>query len=213
MTIFAKLSEKPWLALPGGMPAAAAFAPVKLALRFFLGVVSVIFFLLIVAYGGRMALSGAAPPPEIRQLWPNTLALVLASAAIHWAMVQGHRGKFDKARQSLAMAGILAVCFVLGQLVAWWQLSSSSFFEMAAPAIGFFYLITGLHGLHIIGGLVAVGRTLGRDWDRTRPASLVLSLEVCTTYFHFMLAVWLVLFVLVFTGDNMDLLLTLCGLK
>ena len=60
---------------------------------------------------------------------------------------------------------------------------------------------------------MALGRVISRMFNGVDTKDLTLGIEVCTTYFHFMLGVWLLLFVLVFTGDNMDLLLTLCGLK
>lgn len=213
MMFFSQLAEKPWLVGAGRLDRQAVMPAVKLGLRFFLGVVSVIFFLLIVSYGGRMALEGAAPPPDIKLLWPNTIALVLSSAAIHWSLISLRRNRMDNVRTGLLVSGFLAVCFVVGQLVAWWQLQNTTFFEMATPAIAFFYLLTGIHGLHILGGLVALGRVIGRMMRGAGRNDLILGVEVCTTYFHFLLGVWLLLFVLVFTGDNMDLLLTLCGLK
>lgn len=213
MMFFSQLAEKPWLVGAGRLDRQSTMPAVKLGLRFFLGVVSVIFFLLIVSYGGRMSLEGAAPPPDIKLLWPNTIALVLSSAAIHWSLISLRRNQMHNVQTGLLASGILAIGFVIGQLVAWWQLQNSTFFEMATPAIAFFYLLTGIHGLHILGGLVALGRVISRMLQGAGRNDLILGVEVCTTYFHFLLGVWLLLFVLVFTGDNMDLLLTLCGLK
>ena len=78
----------------------------------------------------------------------------------------------------------------------------------ANPANSFFYLITGLHGLHIVGGLVALGRTTDRAWTpRSRTERLRLSVELCAMYWHFLLFVWLVLFVLLtgWAGDFIDI--------
>jgi len=213
MSFFSEIAEKPWLERPGSHDLKVTLSSTKMGLRLFLGVVTVIFFLLIVSYGGRMALEGAAPPPEIKLLWPNTIALILSSIAIHWSLYSARRGQSDAMRTGLLAAGILSILFIFGQLVAWWQLKNTTFFEMATPAIAFFYLLTGVHGLHIVGGVVALGRVILRMFGGADAKDLTPGIEVCTTYFHFMLGVWLLLFVLVFTGDNMDLLLTLCGLK
>ena len=212
-SFFGQLAQKPWLPIPGGPDNTVPLSPTKMGLRFFLGVVGVIFFLLIVAYGGRMAMEGAAPPPEINLLWPNTIALILSSAVLQWSLYSARRGRMENVRRGLIAAGVLAICFVAGQLAAWWQLKNSSFFEMATPAIGFFYLLTGIHGLHILGGLVALGRVTSTIFAGGKRVDPVPGIEVCTTYFHFMLGVWLLLFGLVFTGDNMELLLALCGLR
>lgn len=213
MSFFREIAGKPWLVGSPGLDLNVRLSATKMGLRLFLGVVSVIFFLLIVSYGGRMALEGAAPPPDIKLLWPNTIALVLSSMALHWALVAARRNRIETTQTGLILAGVLALLFVAGQLVAWWLLQDTSFFKMASPAIAFFYLLTGIHGLHILGGLTALGRVIYRVFLGESAARLVAGIEVCTTYFHFMLGVWLLLFFLVFTGDNMDLLLTLCGLK
>jgi cytochrome c oxidase subunit 3 len=87
------------------------------------------------------------------------------------------------------------------------------YFEMTNPAIAFFYLITGLHGLHLLGGLVAWGRTVARVWGDFDVAKIRHSVELCTLYWHFLLGVWVVLFGLLFSGNNLDILLKLCGIR
>ena len=65
------------------------------------------------------------------------------------------------------------------------------------PANSFFYLLTGLHGLHILGGLVALGaRRPARLGRGRRRGSSGFGVELCATYWHFLLLVWLGLFVL-----------------
>ena len=72
------------------------------------------------------------------------------------------------------------------------------------PANSFFYLLTGLHGLHILGGLVALARAVPAAWGARRPgAGSGSALELCVAYWHFLLFVWLCLLVL-FTGWAAD---------
>ena len=80
---------------------------------------------------------------------------------------------------------------MVGQLVAWRQLGAAGYFLATNPANTFFYLLTALHGLHVFGGLVALGRTGERcgGGDDVR-----LSVELCAIYWHFLLVVWLLLF-------------------
>jgi cytochrome c oxidase subunit 3 len=61
------------------------------------------------------------------------------------------------------------------------------------PANSFFYLLTAVHGLHLTGGLVALGRTSAKVWRGTEIADMRLSVELCAIYWHFLLLVWLVL--------------------
>ncbi len=185
----------------------------KLALRVFLAVVAVLFMLLVTAYGGRMAYEDWRPAPQVSLLWANTLVLILSSVALQWAQYSVRRGQMDAMRVGLLAGGAFTVVFLFGQILAWRQLGTMVYFEVTNPAIAFFYLITGLHGLHLLGGLVAWGRTVAKVWGDFDVAKVRQSVELCTVYWHFLLLVWLVLFGLLFTGNNLDLLLKLCGIR
>jgi cytochrome c oxidase subunit 3 len=219
MSILRQLREKPWLEAQariddlhrGGtfrLPAAT------LALRAFLAVVTVLFTLLILAYGTRMEFEDWRPTPPLRLLWLNTGLLVLSSLAMQWAAVSARRGEIDGVRNGLSAGGAFAVAFLVGQILAWRQLNMLAVFDITNPAIAFFFLITALHGLHLLGGLVAWGRTTAKLWRGSDAGQVRLSVELCTVYWHFLLLVWLVLFGLLFSGnDNLGVLLTLCGLR
>ena len=218
MSIFQDLTAKPWVVAQGKTDDLYAggdyygFAK-KLALRVFLGVVTVIFMLLVVAYSGRMAYEDWRPVPQLGLLWANTSILILSSVALQWAQYSVRRGQMDAMRVGLLAGGAFTMVFLFGQVLAWRQLGTMDYFDIRNPAIGFFYLITGIHGLHLLGGLVAWGRTAVRVWGNFDVAKIRQSVELCTTYWHFLLLVWLVLFGLLFTGDNLDLLLKLCGIR
>ncbi len=209
---------KPWVTAEGPVAdrrdrGASSWAAKKLALRAFLAVVTVLFMLLIIAYGGRMTYEDWRPAPQLRLLWANTFALILSSIALQWAQYAVRRGQMDAMRIGLLAAGAFTVVFLFGQILAWRQLATMVHFEVTNPAIAFFYLITGLHGVHMLGGLVAWGRTVAKVWGNFSVARIAHSIELCTIYWHFLLLVWLVLFGLLFTGNNLDLLLKLCGIR
>jgi cytochrome c oxidase subunit 3 len=95
------------------------------------------------------------------------------------------------------VGGACAFLFLVGQLLAWQQLVDLGYFVAANPANAFFYLLTALHGLHLLGGLVAWSWTSDKAWRRDAEVDrLRLSVELCTVYWHFLLVVWLVLFCL-----------------
>ena len=218
MSIFQELTAKPWAADQGRVDdlyagGASSRLAKKLALRVFLAVVAVLFTLLVTAYGGRMVYEDWRPAPQVNLLWANTLVLILSSVALQWAQYSVRRGRMDAMRVGLLAAGALTVVFLFGQVLAWRQLATMVYFEVTNPAIAFFYLITGLHGMHLVGGLVAWGKTVAKVWGDFDVAKIRQSVELCTVYWHFLLLVWLVLFGLLFTGNNLDLLLKLCGIR
>ena len=219
MNIFRQLMEKPWES-PSG-PDAALASPRRVdvpaatvGLWVFLCVVTVLFSLMIVAYAERMVFEDWRPTPRQSLLWFNTAWLVVSSIAFQWASVSARRGRLDDTRDALVAAGFFAVAFLLGQLWAWRQLSAMVLFDITNPAIAFFFMITALHGLHLLGGLVAWGRTTAEVWREPLPERAVLHVRLCATYWHFLLGLWLVLFGLLFSGnDNLSFLLAICGLR
>ncbi len=218
MNLLQQLFDKPWE--PAGGAAAlrdrpSVRAPAEtVALRFFLGVVTVIFSLLIAAYAVRMALEDWRPIPEPRLLWVNTVFLFAASIALHVAWRSARDGVERRVRPALLAAGAGALAFLVGQIVAWRQLDAMPVFDVTNPSIAFFYLITGLHALHILGGLVGWARVTRRAGHAPVAPRTVAGLRLCATYWHFLLGVWLVLFGLLFSGDeNLEIILTICGIR
>jgi cytochrome c oxidase subunit 3 len=219
MNLFHQLAEKPWVPTQGTVVhlhdgSAFSLPAATLGLRVFLAVVTVLFSLLIMAYGSRMEFEDWRPAPQPWLLWLNTAMLVLSSVAMQWARIAARRGEVDRVRIGLIVGGAFAVAFLAGQLIAWRQLTMMAAFDITTPAIGFFYLITALHGLHLLGGLVAWGRTFTKVWRGLGVVHVRLSVELCAVYWHFLLLVWLILFGLLFSGnDNLGTLLAICGIR
>ncbi len=218
MSFFSELTAKPWLpeqATAGGLNV-RALPPMNVgrtALKFFLGVASVLFFMLIVAYAGRMAFEDWRPGPTPWLLWQNTIMLILSSMALQWAHYSATSGDINGVRVGLFAAGAFTFGFLTGQVIAWQQLGTSGYFEATNPAIAFFYMITGLHVLHLAGGVVGWTAISSKVWSGARTAEVRESIALCTIYWHFLLVVWLVLFALLFSSDNLDVLLAICGIK
>jgi cytochrome c oxidase subunit III len=196
-----RLMSKPWLesgtnaAFPGtesGMMPAA-----KVGVGVFLAVVGCLFALFTSAYFMRMGLSDWHAMPVPRLLWLNTGVLVLSSVALQIALVAARRRQLDTVRLALVTGGITAVAFLVGQLMAWRELVADGYYLSSNPANSFFYLITGMHGLHIVGGLIALTVAIVRAWTpQWRMERLRLSVELCAMYWHFLLFIWLAVFVL-----------------
>ena len=193
-----RLMAKPWLEegviddFPRG--GASSLPTAKIGLGVFFAVVGSLFALLISAYFMRMDMADWQALPVPGLLWLNTGVLIASSLALQWATVAARRGHIDDVRSGIAAGGIFAVAFLAGQLLVWRQLSADGYYLAANPANSFFYLITAIHGLHLSGGLVALGRTAAKVWHRSGLAQIRLSIELCTAYWHFLLLIWLVLF-------------------
>ncbi|MBG0511265.1 cytochrome c oxidase subunit 3 [Agrobacterium sp. MOPV5] len=195
-----RLASKPWLevGLAGDAPqmqgSSATIA--KVGLGIFLAVVGALFTLLISAYLGRMGGADWWGIPIPGLLWVNTAALAASSLALQWAKTETRPDHRERLNAALVTAFATAVFFVAGQFLAWRQLISAGYILADNPSNSFFYMITGLHGLHILGGLFVLGRTAIRARSEPLSARMRLSVELCAIYWHFMLVVWLILFAL-----------------
>ena len=127
-------------------------------------------------------------------LWLNTVALLTSSFTL------------EKARRSCAqfehfvnwwlVTTLLGVFFLVGQLLAWRQLAASGVYMNTNPSSSFFYLLTGAHGLHLLGGVAALFYILSRvRSQRLEPVGHV-AVRVTALYWHFMDGLWVYLFLL-----------------
>ena len=199
MNIIHELTKKPWMTAQVAVDdlhdgSESALPAAKIGLRVFIAVVTVLFSLFAVAYIERMAFADWRPLPEPWLLWLNTGLLILSSVALHQASVGARLGEIDRVRAGLLVGGGLAFAFLVGQLLAWQQLTALGYFLATNPANSFFYVLTALHGVHLLGGLAAWGRTTAKLWRGVETGQLRLSVELCAVYWHFLLVLWLVLF-------------------
>ncbi|MBB4250033.1 cytochrome c oxidase subunit 3 [Rhizobium sp. BK008] len=213
-----RLTSKPWLETGSvQMPVhdgtdRPPVPAVKIGLFVFLGVVGALFSLAVSAYFMRAASADWWGMPVPRLLWVNTAALALSSAALQWAKREVRHGRMESLRPALVTALLLAVFFLAGQIQVWRELVAAGYVLDDNPANSFFYMLTGLHGLHILGGLAVLAHTTVKAFAADIAAErLSLSVDLSAIYSHFMLAVWLLLFAL-FAGwasDFVDLCRTL----
>lgn len=203
MSIFKQLMDKSWATqgVAGEIndrslgPGPAA----KTGLRFFIMVLTSMFFLFIAGYRLRMAEADWQPIADPMILWLNTGVLVLAGVFMQRARDAAEQGLISRVRNNLTTAGLLTIAFLVGQYLAWQQLSEAGYYVQTSAAAAFFMLLTGLHGLHLAGGLLVWIRAAWRAWRGIEVVRVKLSIELCTTYWHYLLLVWFVFFALLLT--------------
>jgi cytochrome c oxidase subunit 3 len=204
-----RLRDKPWTVhgvIAGSQDGLTSSAP-KVGLWIFLGMVTSLFLIFTSAYVMRMGYGHgdirewqAVSEPAL--LWLNTVVLLAASVALQTAQIRAAKNDVDGTRKYFSAGGILTVVFLLGQALAWRALEAQGQYDHTNPAFSFFVLLTAVHGLHLVGGLWVLSRTAARLWRGLEKASVVQvaavrqSVQLCTTYWHYLLLIWLGLFVL-----------------
>lgn len=163
-----------------------------------LGAITMLFVGFTSAYLVRRAGSDWSTVPMPQALWFTTAVLLLGSLTLEWARGSAKHGRMEAVRVAVWATLGLGVLFVSGQFLAWTQLVKAGFFLASGPHSSFFYVLTGAHGLHVLGGMVALLLGLRRvsttsDVEQARSA-----VSLTATYWHFMDGLWLYLFALLF---------------
>lgn len=166
--------------------------PKAVALATLLAVITSFFALLVSAYSLRMELGDWVPLTEPQLLWTNTVVLILASIVFQWTRNAARNRQSQRLRTGMLVTGVLTMAFLVGQYIAWQQLHSSGHFITSNPADAFFFLLTGLHALHILGGMYVWTRATMRVFAGSE--NIEESIQLSAVYWHFLLVVWLVLF-------------------
>lgn len=181
------------------------YSPARYRVAVWVGIASIVmlFTALISAYIVRMASSDDWTPLVMpRVLWVSTSVILISSITIEISKRSLKQQRDSRYRLWLTLTTALGVVFVVSQYAAWRNLARQGLYMATNPHSSFFYLLTAVHGLHVFGGLLALGYLLLRT--RTRRATVEGELrrlgaaEAATVYWHFLDGLWICLFLLLF---------------
>lgn len=171
--------------------------PARLGLWLFLGTITMLFIGFTSAYIARRASAGwggeLKPPPL---LWVNTLLLLASSVTLEVARRRLRRWEPGVVKW-LGTTGALGLLFVAGQVAVWRSLRAHGVFLAASAHNSFFYLLTGLHVVHLLGALVWFLVVLARA-RRLAYTPGQDGLGLFATFWHFLDGLWVYLFLLLF---------------
>lgn len=177
----------------GAPPGAGALVMVLLVASLAMGIGA-----LIVAYFVLRANAAVWPPPGTpalpRGLWLSTAIILASSGTMHWAVVAGRRGDSHSLRRATAFTLGLAVAFLLSQIVNWGLAVAARMPPTSSMYANLFYLFTGLHGLHIVAGIVPLTIVTYKAWQDLYAPQHMAGVKYCATYWHFVDVAWLAMY-------------------
>src|ERR1700751_2777395 len=164
-----------------------------------LGGILMFFMALVSAYIVRKDIpnSGWHPLTVPRILWLNTAVLIASSFTLSHARKLLKSNDQQGFRHWWSVTTILGVFFLVGQIIAWQQLRAAGLFLATNPSSSFFYVFTAAHGLHLLGGVLALTWIMFRPTHRQTKGTAT---EVAAMYWHFMDGLWVFLFLLFLLG-------------
>src|SRR5690606_2595362 len=168
--------------------------PKKFALWLFIVSVVMIFAGLTSAYIVRQG-EGNWLEFELPQiLWLTSGIIVLSSISMHWAYLSAKKDQLDQLKLALGVTTALGIAFLVGQWYSSVALSDMDVYFVGNPAGSFLYVLTGLHAIHLISGVIFMIIVLISSFKYKIHSKRLTSLEMCATYWHFLGALWLYLF-------------------
>ncbi len=124
----------------------------------------------------------------------STVVILASSASMHWAVLAAKRDQLETLKLALGITLLLGITFLIMQWYGWLELVNIKVFLVGNPSGSFVYIISGLHGLHIVGALIYVLVTMWAAYDYRIHSKNMTRLEMCAVFWHFLDGLWVYLY-------------------
>jgi cytochrome c oxidase subunit 3 len=124
----------------------------------------------------------------------TSIIVVLSSITMHIAVIATKRNNIKMIKSALGLTFILGIAFIIGQYMAWGQLVDQGVFFVGNAAGSFLYVLTGVHGLHLVSAIIFLIIVLISAFQFKIHSKSMVRLEICATYWHFLGGLWLYLY-------------------
>jgi cytochrome c oxidase subunit 3 len=172
-----------------------AMEPRKFGMWIFMGSVFMLFAAFTSAYIVREA-EGNWVYFDMPQVFTiSTIVILFSSITMQWAYWSAKKDNLQNAKVMISITAVLGLAFVVLQWQGWGQLVANKIYFVGNPSGSFLYVLTGVHALHIISALVFLLIVLVATYRSKVHSKSLVSIEMCTTYWHFLGGLWLYLFV------------------
>ncbi len=125
----------------------------------------------------------------------STGVLVASSISMHAALLAAKKDQFNALRLSISITFVLGLLFLIMQYYGWAQLIEMNVYFVGNPSGSFVYVFSGLHGLHLISGLIVLLVALVAAFRLKINAKALTQIKICSTYWHFLDVLWVYLFI------------------
>ncbi len=129
------------------------------------------------------------------EMYYTTGIILLSSITMHWAYLAAKKDELGQVKLAVSITTILGVAFLIGQLVVWNILVEQRVnFTGGNPSESFLYVLSGMHGLHLVSGIIFLIIVLISTFKFKVHSKNLNQIQMCTTYWHFLDVLWVYLF-------------------
>ncbi|HEY5692857.1 MAG TPA: cytochrome c oxidase subunit 3 [Cyclobacteriaceae bacterium] len=172
-----------------------AMHPKKFAMWIFAASVGMLFASLTSAYIVRQAEGNWLLFNLPNLLYWTSGVIMVSSVTMQMAYYAAKKNMLDRVKSLIVMTMVLGMLFLVGQVFAWRELVAQSVYFVGNPSGSFLYVLTGLHGLHIVSAIIYLILVLAAAYRFKIHSKSLDMIEMCTTYWHFLGGLWLYLFI------------------
>jgi cytochrome c oxidase subunit 3 len=134
------------------------------------------------------------------QVWISTNLILASSITYTISQKALNLENQEKAKKWLLATTVFGGMFIASQILSWLELVRRGVYVESNPYAGFFYILTGVHAIHVVGGIAVLGYVVLRTWQKTSSDEELSKRKTISNavgwYWHFMDALWIVLFLL-----------------
>lgn len=128
-------------------------------------------------------------------LWYTSGIIILSSVFMQWAYSAAKKDKPEQVKLALSITTVLGILFLVGQVKAWGQMVDANVYFTGNPAGSFLYIFTGIHGLHLVSGVIYLIYMLISSFRYKVHSKNMLNMEMSATWWHFLGGLWIYLFI------------------
>jgi len=178
----------------------APLATGRLGMKILVLALSMLFAASIMGYMVIRLRATVWPPPGVPRLpgtlWISTLIIAISSFTMKGVVRAARADRQRALRVGMLLTTLLGVAFLVSQTLNWFSLVAANL-TARTNLYGFtFYMLTGLHAAHVVGGVIPLGVVTVRAFRGRSSSVLRPGVEYCAIYWHFLAVVWVVLFTL-----------------
>jgi cytochrome c oxidase subunit 3 len=175
--------------------------PKKFALWLFIVSIVMIFAALTSAYIVRQGQGNWFEFDLPSIFWINSGIIFLSSVTMHMAYLSAKRNNLEWVKIFMALTTLLGVLFLVMQFYAWDELKKMEVYFVGNPSGSFLYVFTGVHGFHLVTGLIFLIVILVATFRYKVHSRNMVQMEMCATYWHFLDGLWLYLFMFILLNN------------
>lgn len=173
----------------------------RIGVLIFIASLSMLFAASIIGYLIIRSQAEIWPPPYVpslpNTLWISTIILLISSGTMIWAHKSIKKNQITNCFRGLLFTALLGIAFLVAQWLNWQDLIQLQILPRSKNMYAFtFYMLTGLHAVHVIGGLVILAFVTVKAYRGAYNATYHPGVEYSSIYWHFLDIVWIIMFTL-----------------